>query len=739
MYEGLMKQQIAEVAFKVPVDSLFDYIIPDNLKAQIKPGNRVYAPFGPRKMAGYCVQIKEKSRHASLKSIISIVDPQISLSEKLLKLGMWISDYYLEPPGMVLEAMMPAAVRKSAQEHKIRFARLIVTPEEALKASEKFLSRFPARAAILRELAAQRAEISVNELAASAGVSPGVVSTLAKKGLVAIVMRLAAAAAHDEIPSSKGEAPPLTSEQQSALAAARKARKSPAGALLLHGATASGKTEVYIQAIKETVADGREAIVLVPEISLTPQTISRFSSRFESIAILHSALTNAQRRQQWLRIARGEAQVIIGARSAIFAPTRNLGIIVIDEEHEPSFKQSSSPRYHARDVALQRGIIEDALVIFGSATPSLESVELAKTARIGLVRMRKRIDNLPMPHVEIIDMRSEKTYGGSTNLSTKLCNLMEQRLSRSEQIMLFLNRRGFSTFIVCRRCGMNMRCPQCAVSLRYHRGDNLLLCHYCGHAELSPSQCPDCGAPVLNFAGTGTEKLYDEVSRRFPKARLARMDSDTMKNRKDYVKTLSAFGEGNIDILLGTQMIAKGLDFPNLTLVGIIAADAGLITGDFRASERTFQLIEQVSGRTGRAKLGYVVLQTYAPETRCIQHAARHDYRGFIEEELPSRASLGYPPTGLLIRVLAAGGAKKSVETVINKIALKIRDALGENGKLLGPAPAPIERIQNQWRIHLLVKLAPGVPASHLRASLSTRKASGGVSITVDVNPYDML
>jgi len=731
---------VAEVAFKVPVDSTFDYNIPAHLRDEVRPGRRLLAPFGPRRMVGYCVSVKDRSEYAELKNIISVVDPEVSLSDNLLKLGMWISANYLEPPGMVLEAMLPAAVRKRAKSQKVRVARLNVTAQEARKAARELREKHPARAALLSRLADLDGEVPVNELAQTAGVSASVAGTLARMGLVVIVTRDAAPSPIDEIAPSKKPHYTLTDGQRTALGAAAKAIESPAGALLLHGATGSGKTEVYIRAIEKVVAREREAIVLVPEISLTPQTISRFASRFDSLAVLHSALTEAQRRDQWLRIARGGAQVVIGARSAIFAPTKRLGIIVIDEEHEPSFKQSTSPRYHARDVALERGRLEDAAVILGSATPSLEAFRLAETKKIAAVRIKHRIDDLPMPPVETIDMRSEKPAGkGPKILSRKLRHLIEGRIKRSEQVMLFLNRRGFATFIVCRRCGLAMRCPQCAVAMRYHRARGRLLCHYCGHSQPAPRECPDCNAPMLHYAGTGTEKLLEEVSRVFPDARIARMDSDTMKNRRDYIETLSAFERGEIDILLGTQMIAKGLDFPNLTLVGIVAADAGLISGDFRSGERTFQLIEHVSGRTGRAKLGYVVLQTYAPEASCIQKAARHDYRAFVEEELSTRAALGYPPAGKLIRIVAQGREKKYVETAVNRLAGRVREALGDRGVLLGPAPAPIERLQGQWRFHMLVKLKENESPGLLREALRNRKAARGVSVAVDVDPHDML
>ena len=724
----------------MPVDSVFDYGVPGHLRDDVRPGRRVLAPFGPRKMVGYCVGIKDRSAHAELKNIISIVDSEISLTPNLLELGIWISEHYLEPPGMVLEAMLPAAVRKRSQTQKVRMARLNVTPDEAQRAALDFREKFPARTAILNHLAGQSGEVPVSELARSAGVSASVVGTLARLALVVIVMRDAASSPTDEIHVAKAPDYTLTSEQRIALDAAVKSTESPAGALLLHGATASGKTEVYIRAIEKVVAGGREAIVLVPEISLTPQTIDRFACRFDSLAVLHSALTEAQRRDQWLRIARGRSQVVIGARSAIFAPTKRLGIIVVDEEHEPSFKQSSSPRYHARDVALVRGRIEDAAVILGSATPSLEAFRLAERKKLTRVRIKRRIDDLPMPSVEIVDMRSEKPLGKRPKiLSRKLAYLIEDRLKRDEQVMLFLNRRGFATFIVCRRCGLAVRCPQCAVAMRYHRARNRLLCHYCGYSQPTPRECPDCKAPMLHYGGTGTEKLLEEVLRLFPDARIARMDSDTMKRRKDYVDTLSAFARGEIAILLGTQMIAKGLDFPNLTLVGIVAADAGLISGDFRSGERTFQLIEQVSGRTGRAKLGYVVLQSYAPEADCIQKAAQHDYAGFVAEELSARTALGYPPAGKLIRIIAQGRERKSVETAMRGVAQKVKGTLDDKGTLLGPAPAPIERLHGQWRFHVLVKLKEDAQPGILREVLRNRRNAHGVSITVDVDPYDML
>jgi primosomal protein N' (replication factor Y) len=532
----------------------------------------------------------------------------------------------------------------------------------------------------------------------------------------------------------------LTDDQTTLLARLEPALETGGFApFLIHGVTGSGKTEVYLAAIEGVVARGREAIVLVPEISLTPQTIRRFRRRFPRVAVLHSHLSDAERHRYWQSIASGEVQVSIGVRSAVFAPARRLGLIVIDEEHESTFKQETTPRYHARDVAVKRAQLEQIPVLLGSATPSLESWWNAARGRYTRLDMPSRVGGRSMPAAEIIDLRNEKA--GSGCLSEPLRQAMTRELDRGGQIILLLNRRGFNTFVLCPHCGQVVKCHACDVALTFHKERQILICHTCDAERACPHACPHCSAKSLHYGGIGTERLDREIRTSFPHAAARRMDSDTMRSPGSHEAVLAAFHAGKIQILLGTQMIAKGLDFPNVTLVGVVNADIALHLPDFRAAERTFQLVAQVAGRTGRGdKPGRVIVQTFSPDHPAIRAAAEHDYHAFVRDELPERQKYGVPPYGRIVRVIGRGANESAVFEYLKELGAAFRLAAGPSVRILGPAPAPIVKIRNLYRFHLQLRCPNSKPLQTLLNSVpSEHPAPHGVELAVDVDPINML
>ena len=597
--------------------------------------------------------------------------------------------------------------------------------------------------------------LTVSDVCRRAKCAPGLVHALRGRGLVRAVRRrlpvgLATAATAGITPpqldsgavSGTDRAERLIPTAEQAAAIVRLKATIAAGGFapfLIHGVTGSGKTEVYLTAIEQVVALGREAIVLVPEISLTPQTIERFSQRFGKVSVLHSHLSDAERHRYWQTIASGEVQVIVGARSAVFAPARRLGLIVIDEEHESTFKQETAPRYHARDVGVKRAQLEGIPVLLGSATPSLESWHNSQLGRYSLISMPFRVSGRSMPGVEIIDLRTEKAAMGC--LSQPLREAMQDSLAAGGQVILLLNRRGFHTFALCPRCGEVVKCHACDVAMTYHKQRHILICHTCDTERSCPQTCPHCGAPKLYYGGIGTERLEREIQLAFPDVASRRMDSDTMRGSGSHERVLRAFQAGEVRILLGTQMIAKGLDFPNVTLVGVVSADTALHLPDFRAAERTFQLMAQVAGRTGRGdRPGRVIVQTFSPEHPAIQLAARHDFVGFAEFELPVRKSFGVPPYGRLVRVIARGSNEASVRAYMDVLADAFGAAADPSVRILGPAPAPVKKIRNLHRFHLQLR-CPNSKPLRLLAAVIPRKTPPpeGIEVAVDVDPISML
>ncbi|QDT00332.1 Primosomal protein N' [Adhaeretor mobilis] len=753
--DAQQQRRVASIVIASGPDGAFDYDTPEGFcdaerpDRLLVPGKRVSVPFGRgnRLATGYCVAVETKSVDPSrLKPLARVLDAESLLSPAMLRLTRWMAEYYLCPWGQVLEAVVPAGVRSQAGTRQVKL--LHVPPDVKARLGEIKL-RSKQQAAALKKLATSDRPLTATELAKEARCTTGPVQQLLKHGLIEATAARVVNNPLDELIPDREQPLELNSDQQKALdatVAALDAGKSRG--LLLHGVTGSGKTEVYLQAIEHVVSFGRQAIVLVPEISLTPQTVRRFRARFDSIAVLHSHLSNVERHLHWQKIARGEVQVIVGARSAVFAPTPHLGLIVIDEEHESTFKQDSAPRYQARDVAWQRATAEGIPLMLGSATPSLEAWQRAQDdPQFELLSLPKRVLDRPMPDVLNINLRDPgQAKFGKGGISRQLHQAMQVALRDQGQIILLLNRRGYSTHIQCPGCGFALKCKECEISLTYHRQHNAALCHYCDHEEPPPKVCPDCRSPAIRYSGQGTQKLEDEISSRFPQHTVVRMDTDSMRKHGSHEEVLSRFRAGEIDILLGTQMIAKGLDFPNVTLVGVVNADTALHLTDFRAAERTFQLVAQVAGRTGRgSKGGRVLVQTLQPEHPAIAAAARHDYLGFAAAELASREMLQYPPFGSMARIVVRGPDEEITRATAEQLADRVRKAARElEGatlavRVLGPCPAPITKLRNEFRFHMQFQSATIEPIQlALRSATKSFRAPAKVRWIVDIDPWDM-
>jgi len=746
----VLKGPFAGVVFNRPLDQIFSYRVPEGLAPLLTPGQRVKVPLGRGNTpsVGYCVRVDSRLAEgvdpAKVKDLLEILDNPPLIDANMLELTRWLANYYACAWGQTLDAVVPAGVKKQAGT---RVGSFLVVPEETRKNLEEVLAGLPAKQAeALAVLAKSEEPLTVSDLCRLARCAPGPVGALRKRGFLHVVKRRTKAASPDATPHDADEAnrsrPSLTDEQQGVLD-----RLTPAlegntfNTFLIHGVTGSGKTEVYLSAIEKVVARGREAIVLVPEISLTPQTIRRFKRRFPRVAVLHSHLSDAERHRHWQSIASGEIQVVVGARSAVFAPTRRLGLIVIDEEHESTFKQETTPRYHARDVAVKRAQLERVPVLLGSATPALETWRNAQVGRYTRLSMMDRVGGRPMPEVALIDLRHEKLPLGG--LSEPLRQAMIRALDEGGQVILLLNRRGFHTYVICPnpKCGQVLKCDACDVSLTYHKGRRLLICHACDAERPTPPACPYCNNPKLYYGGIGTERLEREVTVAFPDRVIKRMDSDTMRRPGSHEEVLSAFKAGAVDILLGTQMIAKGLDFPNVTLVGVVNADTALHMPDFRAAERTFQLVAQVAGRTGRGERpGKVLVQTCSPDVPAIACAIHHDYEGFVASEIPMREAVNLPPFGRLVRIMARGPEELIVRDYLESLASALRDAAPAGVRLIGPAPAPVLKIRNLFRYHLRMHAATPKPLQELLHSVpATIAVPNGVELAIDVDPVSML
>ena len=702
---------VAKVAFVRGPRGVFDYLIPEPLSSQVVPGVPVRVPLGRanRVYLGYCVAIStEQTPKRPAKQILDLATHAVTIPENLMRLGQWIVDYYVADWSEVLPVLLPTAVREAKKTASRPLAVLSPEGREVVGRGVKPEDVSKKQWAVLKHLA-EAGPTFVRDLTRVCGCSTAPVTVLRRKGLIEI--RREAVASFPEFVGTVDIHPPpeFTSEQMAAwkviseiLAAGRHE------VVLVQGVTGSGKTELYMKAIGEVVQAGRQAIFLVPEVSLTPQFAERFVSRFGRVAILHSYLPAAQRRAFWEEVRNGSISVVLGARSAVFAPTSRLGLIVVDEEQEWSFKQESAPRYHAREVALARGRIENVPVILGSATPSLEMYAAAQEGRIQRVELRERIFSRPLPRVEVVDLRDPANRRRTRSLiSLPLEKAIGEALEAGDQVLLLLNRRGYASAVICPICGVVLRCPGCDVALTYHRTEAIALCHYCNYQTPLPEHCSNCKAPGFYFLGGGTERLEAEIRRRFPDFPLARVDADTIRRREAYPKTLAAFHQGQIHILLGTQVIAKGLDFPRVGLVGVISADIALHLPNFRAAERTFQLLTQVAGRAGRGeKPGRVIIQTFCPDHPAIVAAANHDYLRFAQYELAVRRRFGYPPYSAAVRLEVRSTSRELARASAQTVAEFIRERFPQekwNYRLLGPAPCYLGRIARRYRFHLLL------------------------------------
>jgi primosomal protein N' (replication factor Y) len=752
------EQLAATVVFAEQPHGPYDYAIPPALAAKLKAGQRVQVPLGRgnRPIVGYCTAVGTKTVGSRpLKPLARLIDPEPLLSSAMLRLAEWMADYYLCPLGQVLQAIVPAGVRGKAGTREMTFLSVPPAVREQLEAGTLKLGQRQLDA--LRILTASARPLTPPELAQAAKCTLGPIGELRKKKLVKVEVKRIQHMEVEEAAVPREDHLRLNADQQTALdcilASLRERRHET---ILMHGVTGSGKTEVYIRAIDEVIGYGRQAIVLVPEISLTPQTRSRFKSRFSSVAVLHSHLSDAERHWHWQQIARGDVQVVVGARSAVFAPTPNLGLIVIDEEHDASFKQGEQPRYHARDVALQRAAMENVPLVLGSATPSLESWQRAtqkiqnsefriQNSDFRLIDMPRRVEDRPLPGVATIDLRVEFASKSSRGaVSRSLHRAIDEALRDDGQVILLLNRRGYSTHIQCPACGHVVTCPACDLALTHHRQDEQAICHYCDFSMPAPVRCPQCAFDGIRFQGFGTERLEAEIKGRFPNVPVVRMDSDTMQRPGSHEAALDRFRAGEVKILLGTQMIAKGLDFPNVTLVGVINADTTLHFCDLRAAERTFQLVTQVAGRTGRGpKGGRVLVQTFSPDHYAILAAIDHDYARFAAAELPSRQAHLYPPFASLIRFIVRGESEVVTSEFADAVAAKLHaaiEAAAIEHRLLGPAPCPIAKLRGLFRYHILLSSSNGAALrSAVRSVMESLEPVEGVQWVVDVDPLDLL
>ncbi len=758
---------VARVVFSEPPFGPYDYLIPDDLRSQVQLGCRLAVPLGRggRQMMAWCIDITHSrastpalSSNGSgpvsaappiwdphrLRPILSIVDTDVLLSRSLLQLASWISEYYVAPLGQVIETIIPAGVRAGAGTRPISYYSL-ATPQRDTWESLRLSAQ---QRAVMEYLARFDVPVPGHQILQQAEVGSSPLASLVKRGLLQVEVRRMHTQEFVVAPEEREQSLQLNTQQRLCLTRIMDAIESQSSQpILLHGVTGSGKTEVYLQAIEAVIASGRQAIVLVPEISLTPQTRQRFRRRFQRIAVLHSQLTDPQRHWYWQQIAAGKVDVVIGTRSAIFAPTPHLGLVIIDEEHDGSFKQDKSPRYHARDVAAERCRHAKVPLVLGSATPAIETYQAAKAERSLYLSLPDRVESRPLPAVSVVDMRIAESIGKSgRSLSRQLRQAMQETLNDGGQIILLLNRRGFSTCIQCPSCGEVVKCRDCDIALTHHRDTDIAVCHFCDYQIPAPNTCPACRYEGIKFSGLGTQKLEAEVRRQFPNATLLRMDTDTMRKPGAHEAALHSFRQGDVSILLGTQMIAKGLDFPNVTLVGVVNADTGLHMPDFRARERVFGLVTQVAGRTGRGpKGGRVIVQTLNPDDPAIAAAAHHNYLAFAQEELQTRAKLGYPPFRRLTRVVVRSGSEKQAEEASMALADAIQNSFATevepaSFQIIGPAPAPVTKLRGYYRFHFLV-IAPSTTNVGQKIHAATKHVvlPSEIQWIVDIDALDMM
>ncbi len=736
---------IARVIVEIALDKEFDYRIPDTWRDTLRIGSQVVVPFGRRKITGYVVGFVDRSEHEHLKDILRVVGKRPLITEPIVALARWMADYYACSLEQAVRAVLPSVVRRSSGKFKEVHHVSLVEGSDVPGLRERLLKRAPKQAAVLDWL--EREPVTpLPRLTLETGATLATVRAMETKGLVRVEKKTVHRNPFEKYRVIPTDPLPLMPQQQEALNLIRQSVETlQPPVVLLFGVTGSGKTEVYLQALQQVLDQGKGAIVLVPEISLTPQTVERFRARFgDVVAVLHSHLSGGERHDEWHRVRSGDARIAIGARSALFAPIENLGLIVVDEEHENSYKQEEAPRYHARDVAVMRGHMEKCAVVLGTATPALESIHNAQAGKYGLSRLPARVDHRRMPAMRVVDMRAEMEKEGRLNvLSRDLLEAITMRLEHKEQTILFLNRRGFATSLVCPKCGYVAECSECSVAMTYHKPSHELRCHICGAARKVPDRCPapTCRDPAFRYAGLGTQRVEEAVAKIFSHAKVERMDADTTTKKEAYGRILGAFRAGEIDILLGTQMIAKGLDFPNVTLVGVINADTALHMPDFRAGERTFQLLTQVAGRAGRGDVaGEVIVQTFTPFHPAIQAARRLDYDGFFDQEIEYRRELFYPPFAHLLCMTLRGKREADVVEAGKRFYEQMKARLDSRVIIAGPNPAPLARAKGEFRYQIMFRAAHTRQITRpLKAVLSEFKWPRTVRHAVDVDALSML
>ncbi|MCS3484708.1 primosomal protein N' [Bacillus altitudinis] len=802
----MIAEVIVDVTTKA-IDRPFDYRVPDRFKGLVKAGMRVVVPFGPRKIQGFVTKIKEETdvQSGNIKDIVDLFDLSPVLTDELLELSHWLTEKTLSYHITALQSMLPAAMKakyekeiqvlsaeelpqslkelfgqqesilyadippeqlKPIQKHvqkghlevryhvsqksgkkKVRTLQIAVTKEKLEEKQEQLKKNAVKQKALLTFLfQANETTFLAKDLQQQTGASSQTIKALIQEGLLT--------ESYEEIyrdPYRDREFTPstpldLTTEQAEAAKPIHQAVSDEKHeTFLLHGVTGSGKTEIYLQTIDHVLQKGKEAIVLVPEISLTPQMVQRFKERFGSnVAVLHSGLSTGEKYDEWRKIHRKEVKLVVGARSAVFAPFENLGMIIIDEEHESSYKQEEMPRYHAKDVAIERAGRHQCPVVLGSATPSLESYARAKKGVYTLLTLKRRVNQQQLPHVSLIDMREELRNGNRSMFSEELMLRLKEVLERKEQAVLFLNKRGYSSFVMCRDCGYVEQCPHCEISLTYHRFQKRLKCHYCGHEAPVPAECPECHSEHIRYFGTGTQRVEEELTKVLPEARVIRMDVDTTSRKGAHEKLLTSFGNKEADILLGTQMIAKGLDFPDVTLVGVLSADTSLHIPDFRSSEKTFQLLTQVSGRAGRhEKAGSVIIQSYTPSHYSIELTKQHDYEAFYEQEMLHRRHQSYPPFYFLAMVTVSHEEVTKAAHVTDKIVQFLKMNCAPNTRILGPAASPIAKIKDRYRYQCVIKYKRENELASLLRKIQDHyqkeMEQKQLMISIDMNPYMMM
>ncbi|MBI4543637.1 MAG: primosomal protein N' [Gemmatimonadetes bacterium] len=813
---------LIDVALPLPIPGTFTYEV---AQGSAEPGTRVLVPFGRRRLVGWVVGPGAPPAAGGVRPVLEVLDAATTLTPELFRLCQWIAEYYVAPPGQVFRSALPAVLCNEARpQPQPRTRRILRLTRElpSLQLREEVFGRAQRQRECYEVIESLGGSAEVAHLVEQLAFGRPVLRGLVQKGVAELSEQEVSRDPFAGVTPAPPDTVVLTPAQHSAAKALVEAAAAPGAAtpFLLHGVTGSGKTHVYIELIREVVLRrGRGAIVLVPEIALTPQTVARFRAHFgATVSVLHSGLSDGERYDAWRALRSGERRIAVGARSAVFAPVPGLGAIVVDEEHEATYKQEEAPRYHAREVAIMRARLAGAVCVLGSATPSLESWHNARSGKFRLLELPERVEGRPLPPVRIIDLRqsaggprgvghgsagtrrrgdtategrgdtatrqngaasipafepaSARVAGsgaigegglaapprrplaesgrgsGREVLSGELLAAMADRLRRGEQTILLLNRRGYSTFVQCRSCGIVWHCGACNVSLTYHRSRRRLVCHYCFHEESPPASCTGCGSADLSFRGIGTEQVEQAAAEAFPAARIARMDVDTTSGKWSHHQILDRVARGEVDILLGTQMIAKGLDFPGVTLVGVVNADVGLGLPDFRAAERTFQLLAQVAGRAGRgARGGEVLIQTALPGHYAIRAALSHDYVGFATRELEERRGPGYPPHRRLVNVVVSGVSERAVQEAAEAAASWVRRLLrgrdAERHEVAGPAPCPIDRIRGRWRWHFLLRSASAGLLSKVCQELQGRFPPGSAGrrprVTVDRDPVSLL